>query len=617
MTSVQNVGPMSFNAQEFMPDPVRPTKLFIGGITRNTTTKHLRDHFSRFGRVLDCVAMRQADGRPRGFGYVTLDSLKAARACLVDPQVVDGRVVDMKLAVPESDMDMAPTTRLHTPANGQRPCPSILSACGGNSTPTAGSFPMVWPLSAGAVPPSPVYSSMVPPSPVYSGMPIMADAALRVPPGSLWPWAAPRALGLGPMPGAPDCMELLSTGRSNVGSPHGPFATTPTHPSWQQFPETPTGGFGLNSRAAEFVPLLSASFAEFVPQEASPLQLPPVLMSDEVQPQKLRSALGEITNRLLGGDMNKKDSSGAFRDVFAGLENSENLKPQQRASLKMRQDRLEIDTDAIYEDPENTPPGLLSTKAVKVQKAVAANKENNENNQENDDEDSNVGDYEQESGPLPSLGAANHNAGTCKRCNFYPKGRCQNGADCTFCHYSHEKRKPSRQEKRDRKAQWEGKLDGEDIQKINAYSVFPGLTTKLPTPLALPGNAYPCFPAPPPGLSLLAASAASLWQPDEEVSPVRARTPMALLATVPMSPAHCSQPAVQFLSTTPGVSPKAMEQAAVPQKVMVTMSTQTEDDQEEEFDEASGKISRGLLLKFRHSVGDEAGPCRWQVAAAN
>ena len=74
-------------------------------------TKQLRDHFAAYGRVLDCVAMRQPDGRPRGFGYVTLDSPQAAELGLAQAQVIDGRVVDMKRAVPEGDMDSAPTTR--------------------------------------------------------------------------------------------------------------------------------------------------------------------------------------------------------------------------------------------------------------------------------------------------------------------------------------------------------------------------------------------------------------------------------------------------------------------------------------------------------------------------
>jgi len=79
-----------------------PTKLFIGGLTRFTTTKQLRDHFSRYGRLLDVVAMRQPDGRPRGFGYVTFETRASAEAVLLEPQVVDGRVVDIKLAVPDA-----------------------------------------------------------------------------------------------------------------------------------------------------------------------------------------------------------------------------------------------------------------------------------------------------------------------------------------------------------------------------------------------------------------------------------------------------------------------------------------------------------------------------------
>merc|ERR1719469_1797344 len=83
-------------------DPPRPTKLFIGGISRRTTTKQLRDHFSKKGRVLDCVAMRQPDGRPRGFAYVTLDSPAAAEYFLREPQMIDDRIVDLKQAVPDT-----------------------------------------------------------------------------------------------------------------------------------------------------------------------------------------------------------------------------------------------------------------------------------------------------------------------------------------------------------------------------------------------------------------------------------------------------------------------------------------------------------------------------------
>jgi hypothetical protein len=40
-------------------------------------------------------------------------------------------------------------------------------------------------------------------------------------------------------------------------------------------------------------------------------------------------------------------------------------------------------------------------------------------------------------GELPSVGSAAHFDGTCKRCAFFPKGRCRNGADCTHCHFDH------------------------------------------------------------------------------------------------------------------------------------------------------------------------------------
>lgn len=50
-------------------------------------------------------------------------------------------------------------------------------------------------------------------------------------------------------------------------------------------------------------------------------------------------------------------------------------------------------------------------------------------------------------GELPSLGSMKHAEGLCKRCCFFPKGRCNNGYDCEFCHYEHEKRKRKKKKK--------------------------------------------------------------------------------------------------------------------------------------------------------------------------
>jgi len=43
-------------------------------------------------------------------------------------------------------------------------------------------------------------------------------------------------------------------------------------------------------------------------------------------------------------------------------------------------------------------------------------------------------------GELPSIGSEGHFDGSCKRCAFFPKGRCSNGKDCTHCHFPHEPR---------------------------------------------------------------------------------------------------------------------------------------------------------------------------------
>jgi hypothetical protein len=54
--------------------------------------------------------------------------------------------------------------------------------------------------------------------------------------------------------------------------------------------------------------------------------------------------------------------------------------------------------------------------------------------------------------PLPSVGSELHSKGDCKRCCFYPRGRCANGFSCDFCHYDHEKRqRKNKKKKSDRK----------------------------------------------------------------------------------------------------------------------------------------------------------------------
>jgi len=74
-------------------------KIFVGGLSAQTTTEMLRANFAKYGYIVDCVVMSQ-NGRPRGFGFVTFDQPASALAALAEPQWLGDRFVDVKTAVP-------------------------------------------------------------------------------------------------------------------------------------------------------------------------------------------------------------------------------------------------------------------------------------------------------------------------------------------------------------------------------------------------------------------------------------------------------------------------------------------------------------------------------------
>lgn len=64
---------------------------------------------------------------------------------------------------------------------------------------------------------------------------------------------------------------------------------------------------------------------------------------------------------------------------------------------------------------------------------------------------------------LPSLGSAKHAEGLCKRCCFFPKGRCLNGRECEFCHFEHEKRKRKKKKKGTKQDQDQAENSDSDV----------------------------------------------------------------------------------------------------------------------------------------------------------
>jgi len=479
----------------------RPTKLFIGGISRHTTTKQLRDHFSQFGRVLDCVAMRTQDGHPRGFGYVTLDSSAAAERCLREPQCIDNRIVDMKAAVPEGSGASPAGSNFNMGMFGGQADYSMCNDWSGASTPMGGAFP--W----------------------WSGDALEGGAAM---PGQ----------GL-------DCLDLLSAARRPQGLPlHSMGADRFLHEYADLASQDPLDGMGLllppycsselqpSGRPVDFqMPtsptgvsaMMSASAPEFVPLGAQ------VLATDATKAPGLSGATPQKPNaRALG------KSRGAFSVIDTNIVQVEDLMKSFKSPSKKSDvghghihvpktgsllGPIAAPTNAsqlpVFEDellnvssPSDSKIKLNVTPSTSDELLTAEAKPDEDTPVEeeeahvspsscgSDDDDDESPTIEVDMTNLPSIGSVAHASGDCKRCNFFAKGRCQNGKDCTFCHFPHDKCKLSRQEKRERRAAWMGEGMGELCEeKLAALQGGDGSLTNSMFPetgLALPPGLVPC-----------------------------------------------------------------------------------------------------------------------------
>jgi hypothetical protein len=350
---------------------VRPTKLFVGGISSNTSTKVLRDHFLEYGHVLDCVAMRKPDGRSRGFGLVTLDSLAAAEHCLAVPMVIDGRVVDMKMAVPEGH---------------------------GNS-------------SVRAAPPGQNRAGNTCQSPK---------------------WAASLS--------APDQARTK-----------GPVT--------------------LSASAPEFVPCC-AKVQVAKAREVRVLPDEDVLVFAEDYVAFLEDQERICAKKAKMGKAAEFTSAAKKKEDSAGTVERAQMAPH------------------CPPPPQAPPPPPTPVSDDHEIQAMTGSDTPSEN--------------------LTTKGSALHSSGACRPCNFFPKGRCDSGADCSFCHLAHEVRKPTRQEKRERQAAWQARqlavekpLDGDGSGLIASLLVLkPSQQKQQNGKTSGMAGESTCQPAadPPPGL---------------------------------------------------------------------------------------------------------------------
>uniref|UniRef100_A0A7N8YMX0 RNA-binding protein Musashi homolog 2 n=1 Tax=Mastacembelus armatus TaxID=205130 RepID=A0A7N8YMX0_9TELE len=76
--------------------------MFIGGLSWQTSPDSLRDYFSKFGEIRECMVMRDpTTKRSRGFGFITFADAASVDKVLAQPHhELDSKMIDPKVAFP-------------------------------------------------------------------------------------------------------------------------------------------------------------------------------------------------------------------------------------------------------------------------------------------------------------------------------------------------------------------------------------------------------------------------------------------------------------------------------------------------------------------------------------
>lgn len=72
------------------------SKIFIGGLTWNTTKDMLHSEFSKYGEIVDSIVMKNPEtDKSRGFGFVTYkENSSADEAVNSGSHKIDGKIVN-------------------------------------------------------------------------------------------------------------------------------------------------------------------------------------------------------------------------------------------------------------------------------------------------------------------------------------------------------------------------------------------------------------------------------------------------------------------------------------------------------------------------------------------
>ncbi|KAH9061948.1 hnRNP A1-gamma isoform [Lactarius vividus] len=76
--------------------PIRPSEMKDEGCG-------LRNYFSEFGKVDACTIVRDADGKSRGFAFLTFEDPASVNAVMIREHFLDGKAIDPKRAIPREE----------------------------------------------------------------------------------------------------------------------------------------------------------------------------------------------------------------------------------------------------------------------------------------------------------------------------------------------------------------------------------------------------------------------------------------------------------------------------------------------------------------------------------
>ena len=81
-------------------------KLFVGGLSFNTTENDLQDAFAAHGTVTEVnIIMDRMTGKAKGFGFVTMSTPEEAEKAIqgLNGNVLDGRSLAVSVAKPREE----------------------------------------------------------------------------------------------------------------------------------------------------------------------------------------------------------------------------------------------------------------------------------------------------------------------------------------------------------------------------------------------------------------------------------------------------------------------------------------------------------------------------------